>query len=125
VDKDSAHEFCNRWLAAWTGNRPDDLIEFYSRDAFYSDPARPSGLRGRDELLLYFRKILARSHNWIWEVEKLISTETGFVLKWRAVIPTPKGIARTKGLDIVEITQERIIRNEVYFDRLSLENTER
>ena len=43
----AAQELCGRWLAAWTGNRPDVLIDFYSSDAFYSDPARWAGLRGR------------------------------------------------------------------------------
>src|SRR5215813_5626253 len=32
-------EFCRRWLSAWTGNRPQELIQFYSADAYYRDPA--------------------------------------------------------------------------------------
>ena len=28
--------FCKRWLAAWTGNDPAGLLDFYAGDAFYS-----------------------------------------------------------------------------------------
>ena len=120
VDKDSAHNFCKRWLAAWTGNHPDELIEFYTADALYSDPANPEGLRGSNEILPYFRKLMARNPDWEWESEEVIPTLTGFVLKWRAVIPSTNGIVREKGLDIVEIRNGRITRNEVHFDRSPL-----
>ena len=33
-------EFCHRWLLAWTGYRTEKLVEFYSADAYYRDPAR-------------------------------------------------------------------------------------
>ena len=38
-----AEAFCARWLPAWTGNRPEALLEFYARDAYYADPAVPDG----------------------------------------------------------------------------------
>lgn len=68
----------------------------------------------------YFRKLLARYPDWVWESEKIIPTLNGFVLKWRAVIPSTNGIVHEKGLDIVGIQNGRITRNEVYFDRLPL-----
>jgi len=109
-------DFCNRWLDTWTGNRPEALIEFYSADAFYRDPARPVGLRGKEELLGYFKKLLAKNPHWIWKAKELIQTERGFVLKWTANIPTASSLVIVDGLDIVELQDERITRNEVYFD---------
>ena len=50
MDKNDALDFCLRWLPAWTGNRPDLLLEFYAPDAFYSDPVCREGLRGRASL---------------------------------------------------------------------------
>lgn len=120
MDMDSAHSFCTSWLAAWTGNHPDELVEFYTTEAFYSDPAYPDGLKGTKEILPYFRKLLARNPDWKWEAEEIIPTLNGFVLKWKAHIPSANGIVREKGLDIVEIRDGRISRNEVYFVRLPL-----
>lgn len=113
-------DFSNRWLDTWTGNRPEALIEFYSADAFYCDPARPAGLRGKEELLGYFQKLLAQNPDWIWKAKELIETERGFVLKWTANIPTASSLVIVDGLDIVELQDERITRNEVYFDRSAL-----
>ena len=38
--------FCIEWLNAWTGNNPEKLIDFYSDDTFYRDPANPEGING-------------------------------------------------------------------------------
>jgi len=113
-------DFCDRWLDTWTGNRPEALIEFYSADVFYRDPARPAGLRGKAELLGYFQKLLARNPHWKWKAKELIQTERGFVLKWTASIPTASSLVIVDGLDIVELQDESITRNEVYFDRSTL-----
>jgi hypothetical protein len=66
MDERAALEFCERWLPLWTGNHPEALVEAYAEDAFYRDPARPQGLRGREALLGYFRKLLAANPDWVW-----------------------------------------------------------
>lgn len=111
-----AARFCDSWLVAWTGNQPDRLIQFYSDDTFYQDPARPDGLRGRLALQAYFTKLLAKNPHWEWKREEIISTEKGFVLKWSALIPVGQGSVAVSGLDIVEVEHGKITRNEVYFD---------
>jgi hypothetical protein len=30
MEREQAKEFCNKWLPAWTGNKPELLISFYS-----------------------------------------------------------------------------------------------
>jgi len=115
-----AREFCARWLSAWSGNRPDVLIEFYGKDACYTDPARPEGLRGRHEIRAYFTKLLAKNPDWKWELAELFPTERGFVVRWIATIPTARGVVRVPGVDIVEVEGDRIERNDVYFDRTPL-----
>lgn len=112
--------FCERWLPAWTGNRPDRLIGFYAADALYLDPARPDGLRGHAEILPYFEKLLAANPDWRWEVVEVIPTTRGFVAKWKATIPVGDRIVVEHGADIVEVEADRITRNEVYFDRMRL-----
>lgn len=42
--REEARAFAERWLPAWSGNRPELLVSFYSEDAFYADPAIPAGV---------------------------------------------------------------------------------
>lgn len=112
------NDFIQKWLNTWTGNRPGELLKFYSDSAFYSDPANPNGLKGKENLELYFTKLLKKNPNWIWTADEIIPTEKGCTLKWKALIPTDKETITLYGLDIVEIDNWKITRNEVYFDRL-------
>lgn len=109
----SLESFCDAWLAAWTGNRPDALLACYTGDARYLDPAFPGGLRGHAQLRAYFEKLLARNPDWVWKREELMPTAGGFTLKWRARLPDGADFC---GLDIVELRDGLISRNEVYFD---------
>lgn len=113
-------QFCDDWLEAWTGNRPAELLEFYAANAFYSDPGRPTGLRGHSEMEPYLTKLLAQNPSWVWERHELMPTAKGFTLKWKALIPVGDSAVEEYGLDIVEIDQGKITRNEVYFDRTML-----
>lgn len=108
--------FAERWLAAWTGNRPDALLAFYADDAFYRDPAHPQGLRGHAEMAPYFQRLLAANPAWVWTVTEVQPTAQGFTLKWHAQIPVGNTVVAEDGLDIVELSGEHITRNEVYFD---------
>ena len=120
MDKNSLQSFADRWLASWTGNRPDVLIDFYLQNAFYLDPAKPNGLSGRENILTYFKKLLQKNPNWKWTREEFFPTEKGFTLKWKAEIPIANENLILFGLDIVEMTGDKISRNEVYFDRYDL-----
>ncbi len=111
-----AKEFCEQWLAAWTGNRPEYLISFYSDEAFYSDPYIPQGLKGKVQLLGYFRKLISINPNWKYEHIEIFPTKNGFTLKWKLSIPINNETVVDYGVDIVEISNDKIIRNEVYFD---------
>ncbi|MBL7684707.1 MAG: nuclear transport factor 2 family protein [Deltaproteobacteria bacterium] len=108
--------FCTDWLSSWTGNQPQQLLSFYASQAYYRDPAKPEGLRGHAQLKPYLEKLLAKNPNWIWTAQEIIPTEKGFTLKWKAQIPKASEIIIEEGLDLVEIENGKIIRNEVFFD---------
>jgi hypothetical protein len=120
MNADTAMDFSRAWLSAWTGNEPENLIEFYADDAFYLDPARPMGLNGRESILAYFRKLLAANPRWKWEALEVFPTERGFTLKWKATIPVGPDTLMEYGLDIVELHHGKIVRNEVYFNLANL-----
>lgn len=106
--------FCRAWLATWTGNQPEKLIGFYTDDVYYRDPARPHGITGKQDLFVYFQKLLAKYPDWLWSIVETFPVKNGFILKWQA----QKNSAAEKffGLDIVELRDDKIMRNEVYFD---------
>ncbi len=117
---EDAKKFTSIWLPAWTGNNPEKLIEFYSDDVFYVDPAVPQGIKGREPLLVYFEKLLTKNPNWVWTAIEIFPTERGFHLKWLAKISIESKVVECVGVDIVELCDGLITRNEVYFDRSAL-----
>jgi hypothetical protein len=121
MTKDEAREFASRWLPAWTGNEPEKLAAFYSDDAFYLDPAVPRGIRGKEELLAYFRKLLAQNPDWVWTQIEGIPLEGGFLNKWHARIPIGGTTIECVGVCFVQFDRQgKIRRNEVFFDRAEM-----
>ena len=114
IDQAWADEFCTRWLAAWTGGAPrvEELLSFYAPDARYVDPSHPAGIQGSNALRAYLTRLLSRYPAWTWTALEVWPAERGFTLKWRASL----GERTCDGLDLVEIADGRITRNEVYFD---------
>jgi SnoaL-like protein len=117
-----AQEFASRWLPAWTGNDPEGLAAFYTEDAFYSDPAIPSGVRGKEALLEYFRALLSRFPDWEWTNTGATPMEGGFLNHWRAAIPVGGTVVECEGVCTVRLRDGLIERNQVFFDRTELIN---
>jgi hypothetical protein len=116
-----AKQFAEKWLLAWSGNNPELLASFYSEDAFYLDPGIPDGVKGKPELLTYFRKLLANNPNWVWSQIEGIPLEDGFLNKWLAKIPVGTVMLEIIGVCLVQLNSAGKIRcNEVYFDRTQL-----
>jgi ketosteroid isomerase-like protein len=118
--KDEARRFADRWLPAWSGNRPEHLVSFYTDDVFYSDPAVPLGVRGRAALLAYFTKLLARNPSWAWTQRDSIPMENGFLNLWHAKIPAGERVLEVHGVCTVQLRDGLIYSNQVFFDRTEL-----
>lgn len=112
--------FCEEWLAAWSGNNPDILISYYAENALYSDPAHRDGLKGKEEIRKYFGKLLDVYRDWKWTPVEVFPIATGAIVKWECTIPAGSDTIHEIGLDILEIGNGKITRNEVYFDRTRL-----
>jgi hypothetical protein len=120
MDADEARAFAEKWLPAWSGNRPDLLTSFYTADAVYSDPAIPGGVRGRDALLAYFTRLLARNPSWIWGQRGSIPMQDGFLNLWNASIPAGERTVQATGACTVQLRDGLIYANHVFFDRSAL-----
>jgi len=121
MKKDEAKEFASRWLSAWTGNKPEKLVSYYSDDCFYLDAGIPNGAKGKPELLAYFRKLLGQNPDWVWTQIEAIPMEGGFLNKWLAKIPVGTKTIECIGVCFLQFDEQgKIKRNEVYFDRTEL-----
>jgi hypothetical protein len=120
LDAEEARSFAATWLPAWSGNRPELLVSFYTDDVFYSDPAVPGGVRGRDALLAYFRRLLGRNPRWVWVHRGSIPIQDGFLNRWHATIPVGDTAVEADGVCTVQLREGRIYSNEVFFDRSEL-----
>ena len=116
LDAAEARAFAERWLPAWTGNDPERLAAFYTEDAFYCDPAIPSGVRGRGALVAYFRKLLARNPSWVWTHRSSIPIAHGFLNFWHASIPVGSATVEADGVCTVQLRDGLIYSNQVFFD---------
>lgn len=121
MTKEAALEFASTWLPAWTGNKPEQLAEYYAADAFFLEPGKPKGVRGKEELITYFRKMLGQNPRWVWTQIEQIPIEEGFLSKLQGRIPVGKKVVECIGLCFVQFdAQGKIKRNEIYFDRTEL-----
>jgi hypothetical protein len=119
-DAEQARSFAATWLSAWTGNRPEHLVSFYTEDAFYSDPAIPAGIRGRQALLAYFTKLLGQNPDWVWTHRGSIPMNDGFLNQWHASIPVGGRTLEAVGVCSVQLREGLIYSNQVFFDRTEL-----
>ena len=120
MNTDDARTFAEKWLPAWSGNRPELLTSFYTGDAVYSDPAIPEGVRGRDALLTYFTKLLERNPDWVWVQSGSIPIEDGYLNFWHASIPVGERTEEVDGVCTVQLRDGLIYANHVFFDRSGL-----
>lgn len=100
--------FCDNWLQSWTGNHPEDLLNFYHDEVIYKDPGIPNPILGKEPLKKYFIKLLAKYPNWVWKRKEIFIIKDGFVLIWT--------MGNLEGMDLVILKGNKIIRNEVFFD---------
>jgi len=118
---EEAREFTDRWLPCWTGNKPEKLLAFYADDAFFLDPGRPAGIQGKDQLTVYFTKVLGHNPTWVWTQIEPIPIEGGFMNRLEARIPVGEKTVECSALCFMQFNEQgKIRRNEIYFDRTEL-----
>ncbi|MCP5059205.1 MAG: nuclear transport factor 2 family protein [bacterium] len=120
MNETDARTFAEKWLPAWTGNRPDLLASFYTQDAVYSDPVVRQGVRGQDALLSYFGKLLGHNPEWVWVQRGSIPMQDGFLNLWHASIPVVGRTIEADGVCSVQLRDGLIYANHVHFDRSEL-----
>lgn len=109
--------FCDDWFRAWSGGDVERLVATFADDCFYSDPTRPQGLTGKEELRRYLQKWLPKNPDMVWTRERLYPVQGGFAVTWTARIPVAGETLVERGMDLVLLDDAgKVTRNEVYFD---------
>lgn len=116
-------ELADRFLAAWNSQDVERVLDCYTEDAAYSDPNTRGPVVGRDALRRYLTKLFAGWRmTWTRREAHLFAGGGGATVSWRASFERPTGGPRVEidGMDLVEVREGRLCRNEVYFDRALL-----
>lgn len=104
--------FIDSWLKAWSEFDQDKLMSFYHQQMTYRDPSLGSDI-GSGDFEQYVGKMRKKFFGWRWSRVELFGEGNLYCLKWKAVFPQDKEVL---GLDLIEFKDNKILRNEVYFD---------
>ena len=110
-------------LAAWNSHDVDRVVACYTEDCVYRDPNTRGDVAGRDALARYLTRLF-RDWRMHWSLREFFpfTDGTGGAFLWDAELTPVTGgtTRRVSGMDLVLLRGDRLSRNEVYFDRMSL-----
>jgi ketosteroid isomerase-like protein len=123
MDREKARNLAERVLSAWNSQDVDGVVSCYTEDCIYLDPNTRGPVKGHDSLRKYLSKLF-QDWKMHWSLREffLFDDKEGGAFLWHATL-TPSGDGTTlevDGMDLVLIREEKLSRNEVYFDRMAL-----
>jgi len=117
MKKKELEKYVNGYLKSWTGNNPKKVLKYFGKGATFVDPLNPEGLSGKKSIESYIVPLLGKNKEWKWEISELIPNKNGCIVKSKAIIPLAKKKAEVNCVEIIELKGQKIIRNEIFFDR--------
>lgn len=117
MKKKELSKYINSYLKSWNGNNPKKVLKYFGKNATFIDPANPDGINGKVDLQSYLVPLLKKNSEWKWSVTELIPSKNGCIVKSKALIPLAKKKAEVNCVEIIELKGEKIVRNEIFFDR--------
>jgi ketosteroid isomerase-like protein len=110
-------------LGAWNTQAVESVVACYTPDLTYRDPNTRGAVEGADAMRRYLTKLFsAWTMHWsLREVYPFAEADGGAFL-WRARLSRAgsEKAVEVDGMDLVLMENDRIKRNEVYFDRAAL-----
>lgn len=110
-------KYVSSYLKSWTGNNPKKVLKYFGKNATFIDPANPGGLNDKKSLEAYLVPLLEKNNKWKWTIQELIPNKNGCIVKSKAIIPLSKKKAEINCVEIIELKGQKIVRNEIFFDR--------
>jgi len=112
-----------RFLDAWNAQDVDRVLDCYTDDVRYRDPNTRGEVVGRDAMRRYLTRLFA-GFQMTWARREVfeLKHEPGVAFLWRATIRRQDGgaVVEVDGMDLAVLRGDRLVRNEVYFDRAAL-----
>lgn len=120
LDDETLRAHAERFLAAWNSHDVEAVVQCYTEDLTYRDPNTRGDVLGAQALRRYLRKLFGawRMH-WILREAFPLRGHDGAAILWRASFRRVEAAQaiETIGMDLVIVRGERVLRNEVHFDR--------
>lgn len=106
-----------KYMASWNSKDPAKVLKFFATKSNFVDPANPKGISNKKSLKKYIIPLMKRNSEWNWQVQELIPSKNGCIVKSKAIIPLGKKKVKVSCVDILEFKGQKIVRNEVFFDQ--------
>ena len=123
MDIDELRAISEPLIEAWNDQDVERVVACYTDDLIYVDPNTRGAVVGPDAFGRYLTKLFSRwqMHWSVKETFPLAGTD-GAAGLWRASFRVHGGekSVEVDGMDLVQIENGRVKRNEVYFDRAAL-----
>ncbi|HPO16600.1 MAG TPA: nuclear transport factor 2 family protein [Candidatus Hydrogenedentes bacterium] len=123
MEQDQVTAFAERFMSAWNTQDSNRVLECYSDDLCYRDPGTSEPIHGSEAFRKYLGKLFAKwTMHWAFREGYPLAAQEGCVLLWHARFQKTGGneTVELDGMDLVLLCDDKIIRNEVYFDRTGL-----
>ena len=124
MDHARAVEMAEKFLGAWNSQDVETVVDCYTEDVLYLDPNTRGYVEGRDAMRRYLAKLFgAWEMHWSLRDAFPLREEDGAAVLWRASLRRAGEEAgiEVEGMDLALVGDEdRLGRNEVYFDRAQL-----
>ena len=123
MDETMMREMAVSVLEAWNTQDVDTVANCYTEDVSYLDPNTRGYVSGREDLKRYLGKLFAAWRmTWAFKDGFLFKGGDGCAVLWHATIRKHDGekVLEFDGMDLVLMRDDKVARNEVYFDRTAL-----
>jgi uncharacterized protein (TIGR02246 family) len=123
MDNVQMHQLAEKFLSAWNTQDVGRVVAVYTDDVTYVDPNTRGPVKGSDSLRRYLTKLFANwQMHWSLREAHLFDDKNGCAVLWHATFQRPEGgeTVEADGMDFVKVRGDRIVRNEVRFDRTVL-----
>ena len=123
MNRERRDRLVTRFLAAWTSQDIERVLDCYTDDVRYHDPNTRGDVMGRDSLRRYLTKLFA-GWQMTWAAREVfdLDGQDGVAFLWHATFRRPgeDRVIEIDGMDLAVLQGDRVARNEVYFDRSAL-----
>lgn len=123
MDRADLDRLIVKFLDAWTAQDVERVLDCYTEDLRYRDPNTRGDVVGRDAMRRYLTKLFAAwQMTWARREVFALDAQPGVAFLWRATFRRPGGdlVIEADGMDLALLRGDRLVRNDVYFDRAVL-----